>query len=203
MLTFDQDSHTYRWDGQLVPGVTRVLEPLQNLKGVPWEILDRAREFGVHVHLACHLFDIGRLDERSLDPALAPYLAGWKAFLLEQKFVVVQSEVQLFNEFHRFAGTPDKDGLWRGTPWVIDIKSGVIPDTVGAQTGAYEKLLAGIDGKRRRRGCVQLTGGAYPGYKFVELKDPADFALFTSALGVYRFISRKRNIQDVPSYDAA
>lgn len=179
-LTFEAEGHMYRYKGQVVPSVTQILEPLQYLQGVPWEILEAAREFGVHVHLACHLWNSGELDEETLDPALAPYLADWKQFLSETGFFLTGSESRVFNKLHKYAGTADAFGNWKGTTWVLDIKSGVVPSTVGAQLAAYQQAASD---RPRRRLCVQLTGH---GYKLHEQKDLSDFSLFTSALNCYR-----------------
>jgi hypothetical protein len=51
-LTFDEASHTYRVGGEVWPGVTSVLEPLQFLDGIPWAVLEAARKFAERVMLA-------------------------------------------------------------------------------------------------------------------------------------------------------
>lgn len=187
MLTFDEASHTYRFEGRLVPGVTSVLEQLQYLDGVPWAILDAAREFGTHVHLACHLWNVNKLDVEALDPQLRPYLDGWIAFLNQTGFKVRASEQRVYHPQLGYAGTADAFGEMRGTTWVIDIKSGVVPDTVGAQLAAYQNAYSL---QPRKRLCVQLTGNG--NYKLHPQTDLSDFALFTSALNIYRHkIKRK------------
>src|SRR5580698_1030198 len=97
MLQFDAEHHIYRYDGRIVPGVTSVLEPLQMLQGVPWAVLEAAREFGQHVHLACHLWNQGILDVAALDPALIPYLRDWQLFIKETGFEVKQSETPVYH----------------------------------------------------------------------------------------------------------
>lgn len=186
-LEFDAEGHVYRFKGRVVPGVTSILEPLQFLDGVPWSILEAAREFGTHVHLACHLHNIGQLDEELLDPALKPYLAGWKEFLDNSGFVVTSSEQRVYHSQLGYAGTADAFGTMIDTTWVIDIKSGVVPDTVGAQLAAYQQAY---EPRPRRRMCVQLIGDG--DYRVHEQKDLSDFALFQSALNIYKFRVKRK-----------
>lgn len=193
MLDFDAESHTYRYAGKLVPGVTSVLEPLQMLQGVPWAVLEAAREFGSHVHLACDLWNKKQLDVAALDPALIPYLRDWQWFLKETGFEVLRSEEPVYHAQLKYAGTPDAIGNMRGTSWVIDIKSGVVPCTVGPQLAAYQQAS---DPRPRRRLCVQLTGN---GYKLHEQKDLGDFHTFLSALNVYKFLQKRKPV-DVNEY---
>lgn len=186
-LTFEAETHTYRYGSKVVPGVTSVLQPLQMLQGVPWDVLEAAREFGSHVHLACHLWNIEQLDLKALDKALCPYLAGWIAFLDETGFIIRRSETPVHNKKIGYAGTPDVDGDWQRTSWVVDIKSGVVPVTVGPQLAAYQQAL---DPRPRRRLCVQLTGDGR--YKLHEQKDLADFHTFLSALNIYNFLQKRK-----------
>lgn len=185
-LVFEPVGHVYRYGGRVVPSVTQVLEPLQMLGGVSWDVLEAARDFGTNVHAACHLWNIGELDEETLDPALKPYLVDWREFLSETGFVVRLSETPVYHAKMGYAGTPDVEGDWQNTTWTLDIKSGVVPWTVGAQLAAYREARIP---RPRRRLCVQLTGN---GYKLHEQKDPSDFALFTSALNIHRAMAKRK-----------
>lgn len=190
-LTFEHEGHVYRYGGRVVPGVTSVLEPLQFLDGVPWAVLEAAREFGTHVHLACHLYNQDELDIATLDDALMPYLKGWIAFLSETGFVVTASEKRVYHRQIGYAGTADTLGEWQRTSWVVDIKSGVVPPTIGLQLAAYQQAAADTSAMRpKRRLCVQLTGNG--DYKLHEQKDPSDFHYFLSALNVHNFRQRRK-----------
>lgn len=181
-LTFEADGHVYRFKGVVVPSVTQVLDQLQYLQGIPWDVLQAAAEFGTHVHQACHLFNQNDLDESSLDPALVPYLNQYKRFLSDTGFIVIGSEILIYNEIARYAGQLDFTGNFRGTTWVVDIKSGVVPSTVGAQVAAYQAALP-VAARPKRRACLQLM---VDDYKFIEQKDVSDISLFISALNCYR-----------------
>lgn len=181
-LTFQEDGHVYKFKGVVVPSVTAVLQQLQYLQGIPWDVLQAAAEFGTHVHQACHLYNQNDLDESSLDPALVPYLNQYKRFLHDTGFIVQGSEILVYNEIARYAGQLDFTGNFRGTTWVVDIKSGVVPSTVGAQVAAYQAALP-VAARPKRRACLQLM---IDDYKFIEQKDVSDISLFISALNCYR-----------------
>ncbi len=106
-LAFDEPSHSYTFRGEPVPGVTTILEPWNGLEFVDPHTLEAAAEFGNHVHLACHLHNIGDLDRSSLDPLVAEYLVGWERFLDECNAVVIYSESKVVHPRLKYAGTLD------------------------------------------------------------------------------------------------
>lgn len=188
-LEFNEARHEYRLDGRSLPSVTKVLGILQDFGGVPAEVLARAAEFGRHVHQAVDLYNKRTLDEGSLDPALVPYLDAWRTFLADTGAVVVESEKRVWHRTLHYAGTLDVLADWRGRRCLIDIKTGALPRTVGAQTAAYWAALDSIGGRaasNRPRYCVQLSPNRY---QIHHLKDPSDWSLFQSALNCWRFIN--------------
>jgi hypothetical protein len=168
--------------------VTQVLDPLLELDGIPKDVLKAAAEFGTHVHMACDLYDRGVLDEPALDPRLAPYLSAWKLFLHETGSKVVHSEIRVASAKLKYAGTLDKivqlgRVINRREPRVLlDIKSGLVPRTVGPQTAAY---LNAYSPTPMPRYCLQLRGDA--SYRLEKLDDPSDFSIFVSALNLHRW----------------
>lgn len=185
-IAFSEARHEYRVNGRVVPSVTQVLSLLQDFGAVPAEVLARAAEFGSHVHQAVHLWNERQLDEGALDPALAPYLADWKAFLADTGAEVNQSELRLAHPILGYAGTLDSIVGMKGKNVLVDVKTGVVPRTVGPQTAAYAELVQVRHKSFRvqRRLCVQLTG---EGYRLHPCNDPADLAVFVSALNCWRF----------------
>lgn len=182
-LHFDEASHTYRLGGVRLPSVTQVLDPLQELDGIPRHILEAAAAFGTNVHAACHLWNQGVLDEEQLDPALLPYLTAWRKFLDDVTGVVVGSEVRVVNRQLRYAGTLDSLVRIKGVHELVDIKAtAAIPRTVGPQTAAYAHALGEPRIKRR---VVQLRGDGT--YRTERLTDSSDWNLFLSALNVHNW----------------
>ncbi len=185
-LSFDDATHTYRFEGRVVPGVTGVLAPLSNFDRVPPAVLAAASSFGSAVHLACELDDLGQLDEATLDPALLPYLQGWRAFSAEHEVRWVHIERQVYHPVMGYAGTLDRLGLVDGLMTVLDIKSSVqLYPSVGPQLAAYQ---AAADVQTVQRMGVQLKpDGSYVAKVY---SDPTDWPLFCSLLTVRSWCAR-------------
>lgn len=188
-IRFDEERHEYHVGALRFPSVSEILRPIQELEGIPKATLDAAAAFGRHVHLACHLSNLGVLDEATLDPRIAPYLAQWKACVRQARIVVTGSELMVINPRHRYAGTLDVKGFIRKKPALFDIKtSATIPRTVGPQTAAYAEAVAPGDRKLARY-CVHLTP---EGFRLVHLTDRNDLTFFLSALNIWRYLNNGR-----------
>lgn len=194
-LTFDEETHTYRYQGQIVPGVTSVLKPLMNLQFVDTDVLDAASAFGVAVHKACELDDLGQLDEESLDDALAPYLAAWRKFSRDYEVQWNGVEKKVFHPQLRYAGTLDREGTLKADPRrlqrvhaIVDIKSGTqLYASVGPQLAAYHRAL-NESSVTTKRLAVQLKGdGTYVAKWHA---DADDFAVFCSLLTLRNWCGR-------------
>lgn len=182
LIELDEATHTYRVDGVVWPSVTQVLALLDRFERVPPAVLEAAREFGTHVHMACDLDNRGVLDEASLDAALLPYLEGWRKFRRDSGAVILESEHRIIDERLRYVGTCDVLAEWKGRRCIIDIKSGQVPRTVGAQCAAYAHAL-GV----RLRYCVQLMPNDY---RVHALTDPSDWSIFLSCLNLTKWSIR-------------
>jgi hypothetical protein len=185
-LDFDEATHTYTVAGVRWPSVTQVLEPLQLLDGIPPDILRAAADFGVNVHAACHLLNVGALDIDTLDAALAPYVSAWSKFIADTGAKVIASELRVAHGRLRYAGTLDTICLIDGTRELVDIKStAAIPRTVAPQTAAYAEAMGEPRIKRR---VVQLRRDGT--YRTARLTDRSDFNLFLSALNIWNWRQR-------------
>lgn len=188
-LEFDKSAHAYTLNGQSVPSVTQILEPLEMLDGIPVYVLEAARERGQFVHEAMALLVRDALDWSSLDVSLVPYIEGGKRFMDESGLVVIASEMRVACQRLRCAGTLDLFAQWRECECLIDFKAtAAFPPTVGPQTAAYERLYQSMFGGRpRKRYCVQLKPGDY---RVHPLTDPADWSVFQSCLNIYHWRSK-------------
>jgi hypothetical protein len=185
-LTFDEGTHTYRFNGNVVPGVTSILAPLTDFSRVPPAVLEAASQFGKAVHRACELDDLGELDEDQLDAALVPYLTAWRKFSADYAVEWEQIEQQTFHTTMRYAGTPDRFGKVRGQLTVVDIKSTAeLYPTVGPQLSAYAHALKHPYADRL---AVQLKAdGTYVAKPYT---DPTDFPVFASLLTLRNWCTR-------------
>lgn len=182
-LQFDETSHTYRVGVEVWPSVTQILEPLQDLDGIPRDILDAAAAFGINAHAACHLDNLGVLDDAALDERLRPCVEAWRKFLAVTGAVVLASEMRVAHRRLKYAGTLDTICLIRGQRELVDIKAtAAIPRTVGPQTAAYAEALGEPRIKRR---VVQLRRDGT--YRTERLTNRSDSNLFMSALNIFRW----------------
>ena len=179
-LTFDEASHIYRHQGRIVPSVTQVLSILSDFSMVDPDRLEASADFGRNVHAAIDLENRGELDEETLDGELLPYLNQWRLFIRESGFKVTASEMRIHNKRFGYAGTCDTL-VGQGSSWVLDLKTGGIPRSVGAQLAAYQMA---IEPRPRRRLCLALKADSYA---LRECKSLADFSLFQSCLNIWRF----------------
>jgi len=198
-IEFNEVEHSYKVNGRPVPGVTKLLQIIQTLEGIPWDVLEAARIFGTNVHRACHLENIGELDHASLSPILRDYVRGYTMFLRDTRFAVLASELPVASPLHGFAGTLDLFGVLNQAEAVIDIKSTMIlPFTVGPQTAAYKEGLERTTGqKAKKRFCLMLGANRY---RLVELTDPQDLTYFISCMNVVKLMQRCGKLGNVTPY---
>ncbi len=175
MLTFDEASHTYRYNGIVVPGVTTILSPLTDFSRVPPHVLRAAADFGTAVHLACELDDLGDLDESALDPALVPYLTAWRKFSADYEVQWELIEKQVHHKTMGYAGTLDRQGRVKGLATVLDIKSSAqLYPSVGPQLAAYQQAS---ERPSVQRMAVQLKAdGTYVAKTYTDMTDWPVFA---------------------------
>lgn len=180
-VTFEAETHTYRYAGRVVPSVTQALAILNDFTMVNPAVLEAARQFGSNVHAAIDLYNWDELDEETLDPALRPYLDEWIQFRADTDFELIDSEIRVFSKIPLYAGTADVLGKLNGKRCVIDIKTGAVPRTVGLQLAAYAHALPD---KPKHRFCLQLSAGSY---QLREYKSMRDFSWFQSCLNLWHF----------------
>lgn len=199
MLTFDDPTHVYRWEGNKVPSVTGFLEPIHSFAGVPPDILRAAQERGTYVHQLTELYDLGDLDEVALGGVAGGiylgYLRAWKSFLEDYEPNWDEIEVMGYSQRYGFAGTWDRHGTLarkRPGPFLIDIKTAWMCSRAwGVQTAAYRQIRAERDPMAAldNRATVQLHADGT--YDFLEWFDPDDWACFHSLLTIRNWSNKK------------
>lgn len=177
-LTFEPGSHIYRMDGIIIPSVTQILAPLSDFSGVPADVLQAASEFGTAVHRACELHDRRVLEEKTLDPALFPYLNAWKEFCFDFDAQWAMIESAVYHPTLRYCGQLDRFGKLGKDKYVVDIKTTAeLYPTVGPQLAAYRMALPEDMRERCMRMAVQLKAdGTYATRTYVDQNDWPVFA---------------------------
>lgn len=182
-------AHEYAWNGKRVPGITGVLEAegVSDFSGMPRDLREISLERGHFVHSACEFDDRDDLDEATVDPAIAPYLAGWRKFMLDASPVWTVIEQMAYHPRYGYAGQPDRAGTIQRKPWVVEIKSGAPGRGVGLQTAAQAHLLfpEGDADRKVKRGAVWLKPDGT--YQLIECLERSDFGVFCAALTVHNW----------------
>jgi len=157
-LTFDPVPHEYRWDGQVVPSVTQILEPISGYGDIPERILRVAAERGSIIHRITELHDYGTLGE--YDEQYQPYLDAWKTFLLSTNAEIELVELLMYHDKIKYAGTLDRIIRVKGKRILLDLKSTYkLMPAVGPQTAAYAQVFNHLnpDDPVKERWCVRLV----------------------------------------------
>lgn len=191
-LRFVASTHQYFVGDRELPGVTRILQDAGLADySRPW-FTEEARTRGSMVHAAIALDNEGTLDFDALDPALVPYVTGWRKYLAESQAVVEFYETPICDPAIGYAGTLDVIVLEPRQPGVpvrrtlLDIKPALYP-SVGPQTAAYVRCARSLYDTPVlfQRAALVLDGDG--GYRRVPLTDPTDEQTFLAAVRVAQF----------------
>jgi hypothetical protein len=121
VLTFEPTNHVYTVDGQIVPSVTQLLDEAGltvDYTAVPYRVREHARQRGLHVDLACDLYDEGDLDWSSVHPECVGFVESWIRFREDERYEPVASQVPLYHPELQYCGTLDSVGTLNGS-WVV------------------------------------------------------------------------------------
>lgn len=200
------DDEDHEW-----PGVTRILggdDPYgkgrQKWEGVPpWSTrflhvppdrLEYRRQLGTAAHAAIALDVAGELDPETVDPAVLPYLEGWRRYRRESGFVPRETEVVVWHEVYHYAGTFDHLGTIGPAWYLIDTKTGSDQDAdlAGPQTAAYlEAAHAAMSVPHTvKRASVHLKDDGI--YRVVPHTSRRDWNVFLAALELFNFTKGRK-----------
>jgi hypothetical protein len=157
MLTFEEKNHIYRFKGEDVPSVTKVISDLSDFSGIPPWVLQNKADLGTEFHriIKLHFLDILVYDsiDKRLVPAFETFL-DWSAPRLEE-FRRAKSEERMFSESMWLAGTCDLATEGELFDWKL---RNYMPVTDVLQLDGYDTLLGG--GKRKRwTMCFNMKSG--------------------------------------------
>jgi len=166
-LTLEPEAHVYTVENRVVPGVTSILQDNFGVK--PYWSEWHAQK-GRAIHQAIHLLVLGQLDWSSIDVRIKGRIEAFQKFVLETGYEVVCTELSLFSELWRFAGTLDlivDDGLKHKI--LIDIKPPSAEPIVDLQLAAYSLLLnENGEPTTKRAACVCLKDNGHYSMKWVD-----------------------------------
>lgn len=192
-IAFDEATHTYRVRGQIVPGVTSILQPLVDFSGIPPAVLAAKADLGTRVHLACELDDQDDLDEASVEDDVAPYLAAYRRFRAEVRPEILLNEHRVYHKTWNYCGTLDRVMRIQGLTYVVDLKTCfTTPMSAGPQTSAYARAVeaAKLMDIHKRAALRLRPDGTY---RLDTLDHANDWSVFLACLTLRSFMENHRN----------
>ena len=173
----------YLVDGVRVPSVTQVLKRagLIDLSMIQEQVLFNAMLIGTETHEWCDLLDRGE-EACPSNERVAGRVAAYQKFRADTDFVAEGIEEPVINRTYRYAGTPDRWGVFNGKNVVLDLKPphGNAP-WVGLQLAGYARALVdmGVAAWFYRYSLSLRDNGTY---KLHEFKDRSDYDVFLAAV---------------------
>ena len=189
-LVFDETPHIYRLNGDQIPSVSSVMEPLKNevYAGIPEKTLRRAAEKGSAVHNSIENWL--KYEFEDVPPEHRPYFDAFMAWWSMRKPEVVGSEVRLYHRLMRYAGTADLVCYIDGELNLIDYKTTytVSEMSCGVQLEAYAQALASHGIQIERKRILHLKrDGKHREVNF-QKNDAARWRVFGACKTVYDYV---------------
>ena len=185
-VELDSETHIYRAEGRIVPGVTEILKSAGLIDGT-W-FTEASAWRGSVIHMACQLDDEGDLDELSVAEEAKGPLEAWRKCRQEMRwdlFDIIEQPLIAHTIYGSFAGKPDR--LFSDT--VIDLKSGTVAPATAIQTAAYAHLSP------YQQSCDRVAvrlqpNGKYSLKQFHVRELRADQNIFWACLGIHNWKAR-------------
>lgn len=195
-LQFNEEKHEYTLGGVVYPSVSEIIAPLVDFSRIPAATLEFARERGTAVHKACELLDLGTLDPLSVDKRVAPYITAYEAFLNSFSLRWTHIEQREYHKTMKYAGTPDRRGIWREInktrTITVDVKA------TYALSPSVQVQLSGYDLMAPEPSDELWSVRLCPDGTFVRTVHKPAHSTFLSCLNIFRW--KQRNCLTSPKW---
>jgi len=180
MIEFIEDSHTYLYNGVIVPSVSEIMNPISvmHYENISKSRTDVAKVRGTAIHKATECIDKG--EEYTIDDKWKNHVLQYKKFLALRKPEIL--EIEMIVTDGTYCGTLDRIYIINGETWMVDIKSSAVINEklVKVQLAGYKK--AQTKHKIDRYGVLHLTSN---NFKLKEVV-PND-KIFGMLLEIYKY----------------
>jgi hypothetical protein len=209
MLTFDESTHAYFWNGIRVPGVTAVLNDFMRVEiggtsyhigrnsgaVIPSDVMEKAAAIGTDIHEGCRILANGWLDWSAIDGAYVGPLKQFELWREQYRPHIMFTETPFYSLRYGYAGTIDIIAMINGKLSFIDIKTGA-SSSVGPQLAAYERGWCEQEKytAATQRWALWLPKNGDP-FKFERLTGKHDFDYFRSCLYQYNYLKGGRTYE--------
>ena len=191
-LELEEGTHTYRLDGQELPSVSKIMEPLTKAayETIPISVLNRAAERGTAVHSAIENYNIFGID--TIDDRFDGYFKAYKNWFEIRCPEILFSEHKMYHPVMMYAGTADLVCVIEGEKYLVDFKtsSKVIDKNYRVQLEAYRQALKswGID-VAKKMVLHLLSDGTYEEV-FYKTADAEAWKVFGALKSVYDYANK-------------
>jgi hypothetical protein len=186
-------THTYRQNGIVLPGVTRVIDHagLTSFENVRDDVLERRGRLGTIVHRSCHYLDQNDLNWETVSPEARGYVESWATLCSDLKAQWRMIEHQCIGELDgmKFGMQIDREGVIFGEESIIDIKISRAAErwhgvqlsgyAIGLPNNSLKAPLARFMGRRRYIAKLHEQGKKA---KLIPYEERRDFDVFRSGL---------------------
>lgn len=191
-LTFDETTHTYWLDGEVIPSVTQVMKPLSEAcyGNIDAGTLNIAANRGHVVHSAIETLLKDDIDD--IPPEYSGYFDAFKQFRSDYPFEIVGIEMRTHHKILRYAGTVDLLCKIDNELILIDYKTTAkINDLLtGVQLEAYGSALASNDIHIDNKAILHLQSNGKYKLKWYGKRSSENIAVFGACLKIYNHIQK-------------
>lgn len=174
-LTFDEASHIYRLNGDIIPSVSKLMEPLKDqcYGGISKRTLENAAIKGSAVHNSIENWIKFGIDD--IPSEHRGYFNGFMEWWKQYKPRVFGSEVRIYHKLMRYGGTIDLLCEIGGLLELIDFKTTytLLEMACSVQLEAYSQALISHGITPQRKHILHLKKDGKWAFREFPAKDPA------------------------------
>lgn len=193
-IEFNEALHEYRVGGIITPSVSQILKANGLMES--FRTSEVKLQNGTAIHKALELHDLGKLDERSLDPRLAKCIQLWDKFKKEIGVLTILESEKRVAFGVLYAGTIDRVlSLSSHKRMVLDFKSGNPQPWAALQTAAYA-LAYDLEKHKEYERCCAKVHWDMDRIIYKPYQDDTDFNTFMAMATVYHYKKNNGYLRD-------
>ena len=193
-LDFQEKTHTYKLNGQVIPSVTTIMKPLSDNKysTVRADVLENAANKGSIVHNAIENYLKFGIEDISEE--YKPYFLAFLEFLSDKQPTILATETKVYHKHLRYAGTVDLVCIINGEVYLIDYKTTavLIEMLTKVQLEAYAKALESHEFKVDKKAILHLKKDGTYRFEPHDNNDSECWTVFGCLLTVNSYITKHK-----------
>lgn len=204
-LTFDEASHIYRLNGDIIPSVSKLMEPLKDqcYGGISKRTLENAANKGSSVHNSIENWIKFGIDD--IPSEHRGYFNGFMEWWKQYKPRVFGSEVRIYHKLMRYGGTIDLLCEIGGLLELIDFKTtySLLEMACGVQLEAYSQALISHGITPQRKHILHLKKDGKWAFREFPAKDPARCRVVGALKCLYDYENRVWQSGNINKYESS